>query len=480
MSDTVTVNVTQQVTTAAVTVSQAKDAYQLKLDLLRAAGTAEEDLPTLAEWEASLQGPPGPGAGTPTVITVADEHADTSCFPAFFTGATGYLGPKTASSLTFNSHTGDLGATLINGLTITANGTNTLNIAAGQTLTVTTGGTLGSAAYTASGDYATAAQGGKADTALQSLSGALLATGATTGATSQAQAFTNGITLSGLSTWNTGTTFSYADATAKNAHRTAMGVGIDDNPSLAGVVSSGTISVGKSVLYNAFNNAQLWLSPASSTTGLSLGYSTASSTDYAFIQAVNVGSGYKNISINRDGGNVGIGTATIGATLTVAGTATISSTLGVTGATTCTGLLTANGGIQSGTGAGEIDVVSTNGALLGIRTVEASVNTTSGATVTATALIPAGSYVLGVTARVTTLMTGATSFSIGDGTDADAWGTGILPALNTTTSSANFNITAPAFYAAATNVVLTSADGDFTAGAVRLAVHYMQLTGPTG
>lgn len=35
-----------------------------------------------------------------------------------------------------------------NGLTITANGTNTLNIAAGQTLTVTTGGTLGTNAYT--------------------------------------------------------------------------------------------------------------------------------------------------------------------------------------------------------------------------------------------------------------------------------------------------------------------------------------------
>ena len=44
-----------------------------------------------------------------------------------------------------------------------------LSVTAGQTLTVTTGGTLGSAAYTASTDYATATQGGKADSALQSV-----------------------------------------------------------------------------------------------------------------------------------------------------------------------------------------------------------------------------------------------------------------------------------------------------------------------
>jgi len=53
--------------------------------------------------------------GTPAAITVADESADTTCFPAFFTAATGDLGPKTGSNLTFNSSTGDLGATLFTG-----------------------------------------------------------------------------------------------------------------------------------------------------------------------------------------------------------------------------------------------------------------------------------------------------------------------------------------------------------------------------
>src|SRR3989344_1522822 len=44
--------------------------------------------------------------GTPTAITVADETTDTSSYLAFFTAATGDLGPKTNSNLTFNSNTG--------------------------------------------------------------------------------------------------------------------------------------------------------------------------------------------------------------------------------------------------------------------------------------------------------------------------------------------------------------------------------------
>ena len=46
-----------------------------------------------------------------TTITVADESSDTTCFPLFATGATGNLGAKSGSNLTFNSDTGALGAT---------------------------------------------------------------------------------------------------------------------------------------------------------------------------------------------------------------------------------------------------------------------------------------------------------------------------------------------------------------------------------
>jgi hypothetical protein len=71
-----------------------------------------------------------PGSGVLTNCTglvsiiAANEATDTTCFPAFFTAATGELGPKTNTSLTFNSNTGALGATSITvgntGLTVGA------------------------------------------------------------------------------------------------------------------------------------------------------------------------------------------------------------------------------------------------------------------------------------------------------------------------------------------------------------------------
>jgi hypothetical protein len=50
----------------------------------------------------------GGGGGTPTAITVANEAADTTSFIAFFTAASGDLGPKTNANLTFDAATGVL------------------------------------------------------------------------------------------------------------------------------------------------------------------------------------------------------------------------------------------------------------------------------------------------------------------------------------------------------------------------------------
>ena len=77
-------------------------------------------------WEAAT-------GGTPTVITVADESTDTECFPLFVTAATGDLGPKSGSNLTFNSNTGVLAATGFSG-PLTGNVTGN---ASGTALTVT-------------------------------------------------------------------------------------------------------------------------------------------------------------------------------------------------------------------------------------------------------------------------------------------------------------------------------------------------------
>lgn len=103
----------------------------------------------------------------------------------------------------------------------------------------------------------------------------------------------------------------------------------------------------------------------------------------------------------------------------------------------------------------------------------------SGATVTASNLIPAGSIVLGVNVRVVTEITGATTFTIGDGTDADRWGTGIALTVGTTTSTADITVTSVPIYAAATSVVLTATGSNFTAGAVNIEVHYINVSALT-
>ena len=76
------------------------------------------------------------GAATVSAVTVADESSDTTCFPLFATAATGSLGPKSGSNLTFNSSTGLLTATTLSGIlangvtgTTQSSGDNSTNVA---------------------------------------------------------------------------------------------------------------------------------------------------------------------------------------------------------------------------------------------------------------------------------------------------------------------------------------------------------------
>jgi len=75
-------------------------------------GTGNIDLPGVNS--AGNQNTSGTAA-IATAVTVADESSDTTCFPLFSTAATGDLGPKSGSNLTFNSGTGVLGATTFSG-----------------------------------------------------------------------------------------------------------------------------------------------------------------------------------------------------------------------------------------------------------------------------------------------------------------------------------------------------------------------------
>ena len=72
-------------------------------------------------------------AAVATAITIADESSDTTCFPLFATAATGNLGAKSGSNLTFNSSSGALTATSFVGA-LTGNVTGN---ASGSAATVT-------------------------------------------------------------------------------------------------------------------------------------------------------------------------------------------------------------------------------------------------------------------------------------------------------------------------------------------------------
>lgn len=103
-------------------------------------------------------------------------------------------------------------------------------------------------------------------------------------------------------------------------------------------------------------------------------------------------------------------------------------------------------------------------------------------TCTLTGAIPAGSLVYGVTLRVTTVLAGAglTTFQVGDGTTANAFGATVAVAANTTTDFTTHLATwKPTLYTAATNVVLTANAGVFSSGAVRVCIHRLTVLAPT-
>ena len=78
-------------------------------------------------------------AAIATTVTIADESTDTTCFPLFVTAATGDLGPKTASGLTFNSNTDVLSGTFSGGLTgnVTGNASGSSGSCTGNSATAT-------------------------------------------------------------------------------------------------------------------------------------------------------------------------------------------------------------------------------------------------------------------------------------------------------------------------------------------------------
>lgn len=104
----------------------------------------------------------------------------------------------------------------------------------------------------------------------------------------------------------------------------------------------------------------------------------------------------------------------------------------------------------------------------------------SGASKALSGLIPAGCMLKGITTRVITAVTGATSVDTGDGTTVDQFGHHTAVALGTTTDYADHKSGfVPTLYKTAGDVVLTAVGSNFTGGNVRVTAHFEKIVAPT-
>lgn len=110
------------------------------------------------------------------------------------------------------------------------------------------------------------------------------------------------------------------------------------------------------------------------------------------------------------------------------------------------------------------------GSFVRLETVEVELAALSGATVTAAAMIPDRSIVLGVTSWVVEEVTGAASYDIGL-SGGDNFG----GALGIAEGSSNVGAVGPFAVYADTNVDVTSNGGAFTGGTLRLAAHLLRF-----
>ena len=118
---------------------------------------------------------------------------------------------------------------------------------------------------------------------------------------------------------------------------------------------------------------------------------------------------------------------------------------------------------------------STNGGTSGMAVIEQTISGLSGASVSSTIQIPDRSIVLGVSTRTTTTITGATSYDCGIASELSKFG----GALGVAAGSTNVGVIGPQAFYADTPIVLTANGGNFTGGAVRLAIHYLTLGVPS-
>lgn len=165
------------------------------------------------------------------------------------------------------------------------------------------------------------------------------------------------------------------------------------------------------------------------------------------------------------------------------GTATVdglsnSGTSTLTGAVSAGSTVTADGNLirRSASGTG-----STGTALNSKVNCVTDATDSGAATQVLTGVIPAGVVSKAVTCYVNTVIvgSGAASFSLGDGTDADLYGTGIAFAAGTTVTHADYTASpaTQAWSSSAGDLTLTANAGQFDSGNITCCSFYDDTTG---
>lgn len=101
--------------------------------------------------------------------------------------------------------------------------------------------------------------------------------------------------------------------------------------------------------------------------------------------------------------------------------------------------------------------------------------TLSGANVTSTIQIPAGSWYWAVPERVTQTVTGATSFKVGISGELSKFGDG----LSLSSGSTNFGLIGGQAAYSNTPIIVTANGSNFTGGKVRIAIQCLKVVPPT-
>lgn len=115
------------------------------------------------------------------------------------------------------------------------------------------------------------------------------------------------------------------------------------------------------------------------------------------------------------------------------------------------------------------------GSTTGLGIIEATVSRLSGSAVTTSLVLPANALILGVTARVSTAVAGATGFALGIAGEPELFGAGSGP----DTGTEAVGVIGPRVLTTATPLVVTAKGGSFTGGGLQLACHTLTLGAPT-